>query len=415
MPLRQGVEMNKSKNKNTMLPEKTNLDKCIACSSCVICCPVSSATSKFLGPKLTGPALQRFRLMDLPETEWLEYCSNCKNCDITCPFGVSVSLLNMTARGEYCKKHIPKIRDWVLGHGRLLSKLVSIFPHFLVKFLMLNKLSRLMLDFIGIDKRAPLPVFAKKYFSKGFKQILQAPSIKKVVFYPGCYVDVYDPQTGFDIVDILNRAGYEVIVPKKFDCCGLPLIANGFISDAHKSAEINYKALSKYTKMNIPILASCPSCILTLRKDYSEMFPDIVDNNPLDVQDVCEFILKLIDSGELKNNFSALTSNNIVYHEPCHLKVQGAGKPGYRLLKLINGLNVTDANAGCCGISGSYGFKKGKYEIGMSVGKELFRSIKSNNADVAASECGTCRVQIKHGTGIDVLHPVSVLKKYFII
>ena len=54
---------------------------------------------------------------------------------------------------------------------------------------------------------------------------------KKAVFFPGCYVNDYDPQTGKDLVFMLEKAGYEVIVPE-FECCGLPMVANGFFDDA---------------------------------------------------------------------------------------------------------------------------------------------------------------------------------------
>ena len=62
-------------------------DKCIACTTCVVHCPVARVTPKYLGPRMIGPAYERFRLLGLAEDESLTYCSNCKNCDITCPQG----------------------------------------------------------------------------------------------------------------------------------------------------------------------------------------------------------------------------------------------------------------------------------------------------------------------------------------
>ena len=56
---------------------------------------------------------------------------------------------------------------------------------------------------------------------------------------------------------------------------------------------------------------------------------------------------------------------SVVYHAPCHLRAQGMGLPGLELLRRIPGVSVSNANAGCCGISGSYGFKKEKYEIAV--------------------------------------------------
>ena len=42
-----------------------NPDPCIACTTCTVFCPVAQATGEFLGPRMIGPALQRFRLLNM--------------------------------------------------------------------------------------------------------------------------------------------------------------------------------------------------------------------------------------------------------------------------------------------------------------------------------------------------------------
>ena len=100
-----------------------------------------------------------------------------------------------------------------------------------------------------------------------------------------------------------------------------------------------------------------------------------------------------------------------IYHAPCHLRAQGNGLPGLELLRRLPGVMVRNADAGCCGISGSYGFKKEKYDIGQEIGAALFKTIRESGAHIAASECGTCRVQILHGSGLPCLHPVSIVRQ----
>ena len=74
-----------------MKKHQYNPDSCIACTSCVAYCPVSAATRKFAGPKMMGPALERFRGGETNTDFSLDYCANCKNCDISCPSGVPIS------------------------------------------------------------------------------------------------------------------------------------------------------------------------------------------------------------------------------------------------------------------------------------------------------------------------------------
>ena len=81
------------------------------------------------------------------------------------------------------------------------------------------------------------------------------------------------------------------------------------------------------------------------------------------------------------------------------------------LLRRLDGVTVENADAGCCGISGSYGFKKEKYDIAQTVGSELFAKVRESGAQAAVSECGTCRVQITHGSGKFSLHPVTILRQ----
>ncbi|MBD5552868.1 MAG: anaerobic glycerol-3-phosphate dehydrogenase subunit C [Desulfovibrio sp.] len=391
---------------------RINPDKCIACTTCVVNCPVSQATSKYLGPRMIGPAYERFRLLALPEEESLTYCSNCKNCDITCPQGVPVASINMVARAEHVAKTGISLRDWVLAHGELQAKLLQLIPAGLKNFGMLNPLTRAVLDAFGIDKRAPLPKFAKKTFRQMLKKAQQPELPRKVVFYPGCFVDVYDPQTGLDMVWAFNRAGYQVISPDNFECCGLPMIANGFWEDGRKRASINLAELAKWRKQGIEAVTGCPSCALTFRHDYPDYYPDMTEEYGMGLLlDAQDFLLRCVEQGELKiDDGPDLPDLKVIYHSACHLRAQGNGLPGLKLMQALKGVTATDAHAGCCGISGSYGFKKEKYDIAQAIGSELFEKVRKSGAKLAASECGTCRVQIEHGSGKKALHPVTILR-----
>lgn len=409
-----------------MLKAPLNPDACIACTTCVVHCPVAQATPNFLGPRLVGPAYERFRLLGLGEEESLHYCANCKNCDIACPHHVPISTFNMLARAEQCKKTPPPLRDWMVGHGEHLARWLGFIPAALRNVGMLNPLTGLALDKLGVHRKAPLPAFAPRTFRSLFRG--QNSQFKgkggkngKVVFFPGCYVDIYDPHTGLDMVWALNRAGYEVIVPEAFRCCGLPMVANGFWEDARKNADINLRELRRWKREGIPVLTGCPSCALMFKDDLPRYFPELVEQGHENsvpensVEDAQEFLLQALRRGDLDVS-SCREQHRVVYHAPCHLRAQGLGLPGLDLLQSLPGVTAFSADeirpdAGCCGISGSYGFKKEKYDIAMKVGTPLFEAVRQSGAHWAASECGTCRVQIKHGSGHDCLHPVTILRR----
>ena len=156
----------------------------------------------------------------------------------------------------------------------------------------------------------------------------------------------------------------------------------------------------------------CPSCELMFKAEIPAFFPDL-ENEGRHLLNAEEFLMSCIESGELALPAGKHgASKKIIYHAPCHLRALGIGMPGLELLKKMDAAKILNANAGCCGISGTYGFKKEKYDIAMQIGANLFRTIDASNADVVATECGTCQVQITHGTKKRCMHPVSLLRAF---
>ncbi|HWR42497.1 anaerobic glycerol-3-phosphate dehydrogenase subunit C [Sporomusa sp.] len=386
-----------------------NPDSCTTCTACVVHCPVTHAMREFRGPKLAGPAGERFRLSEDDFDAALEYCSNCKNCDISCPSRVPISTLNMKAKAQYYKTHKPPLRDWILSHGEQMAKMASLTPG-LANMGMNNFLSRAVMKGIGVSDKAPLPAYAPQTFIKQFKKIKQQPFANKVVFYPGCFVNYNQPEVGLDVVAVLQANHFEVIVPEDAVCCGSPLVVNGYMEEAEANARKNVGILNKYVEQGYPVITACTSCGLMLKQEYQELFEiNELGSVAARIYDISEFLLELYDEGRLNTNF-VKQAGRYLYHAPCHLRVQGIGRPGLELVNMLPGIEVTDADAGCCGISGNYGFKDDRYDIAMSIGSNLFETIKSSGVASVLSECGTCRLQIAHGAGVKTAHPIALVR-----
>ncbi len=386
-------------------------DACIACTTCTVFCPVAAATGEFKGPRMIGPAYERFRLSGLEEDASLSWCANCKNCDISCPQGVHVSSINMLARARQCGKEHPHfLRDWIVSHSESLGHLIGPVPTGLKNGSLRNPLVRFFLDKIGIARKAVMPSYAPRRFRRVLAGLRQkAEGGKRVAFFPGCYIDLYNPKAGEDIVWALNRAGYVVESSPKFRCCGVPMVASGFLEDAGKNAARNLAEIRRFAAEGVPVLTGCPSCELMFREEIPLFFPDLAAEDTPPVMDAQEFLLQALQRGELGLPALPEQERAVLYHAPCHLRALGIGLPGLELLQQA-GVRVESANAGCCGISGSYGFKKEKREVAMKVGAELFQRVRESGAETVATECGTCRLQIETATGVTAKHPLSVLR-----
>jgi glycerol-3-phosphate dehydrogenase subunit C len=124
--------------------------------------------------------------------------------------------------------------------------------------------------------------------------------------------------------------------------------------------------------------------------------------------DLAELLMEQSDAGKLNINFQP-TNLRLAYHAPCHQRSQGIGRPWYHLLRMIPGVDLEDMDSGCCGMSGTYGFKQEKYAVSMDIGKELFASINAVQPQLVATECATCQMQIEHGTTFKAIHPAEIL------
>jgi glycerol-3-phosphate dehydrogenase subunit C len=365
---------------------------------------------------MTGPAFERFRLFGLHDDASVEYCSNCKNCDISCPSGVPVSTFNMLARAAYCRNKKIPLRDLLTGFSGDIGRLARHVPAFLLNFGMKNPVSRFLLDIVGLDRRAPLPSFAplreRRRLAGHRPPAATTGKGDTVALFPGCFVSYYEPRVGLDIITLLEKAGYDVIVPKDFACCGLPLLCGGLMEAAGKRARRNRREIIRLAEQGIAVISPCPSCALMVGQEYQAVFPEeIIGSGAAPVYEAAAFVLEIVEQGRLDITAARSVAGRLAYHAPCHLRALGMGRPGFEILRKISGVRIEDVNAGCCGLAGSYGMKKGRYEIGAQTGSALFNAIGETGAELCVSECGSCRTGITYGTGLPAAHPLSLLAR----
>ncbi len=196
-------------------------------------------------------------------------------------------------------------------------------------------------------------------------------------------------------------------------CCGTPARANGDAAELMKCIRSNVEAMQTPVDAGACIVTACTSCGYALKGDYAHL----PTNGTLAASarklasntfDLGELLSGLLDAGELRTDFRPMHVK-LAYHAPCHLKSQGIGRPWLRLLRAVPGVEIEEMKADCCGMAGTYGFKNEKYQISMDIGRELFERIKKYKPDAVVTECGTCEMQIEHGTGLRAIHPAEVL------
>ncbi|HOO73507.1 MAG TPA: anaerobic glycerol-3-phosphate dehydrogenase subunit GlpC [Spirochaetota bacterium] len=390
--------------------ENISFDHCIKCTVCTIYCPVARNTHLFPGPKQSGPDAERLRIKN-PELvdASLKYCTNCKRCEIACPSNVKIADIIQDAKWKYTRARLFRPRDFFMSRTDFVGSMATIFGP-LVNFVVGLGIVKFFMDlFLSIPLQRSFPSYNTGTFASWFKRKRkgQKKYRSKVTYFHGCYVNYNKRSLGEDLVSVLNAMdiGVEITSEK---CCGVPLIANGYLTRARKNARYNIKHLSEQKKNNSgKIVATSSSCAFALKHEYANLLA--LDNSSIytDTEYITKYLFDRFEDGIIP----PLKPVNIraAYHAPCHLERLGGVMYTIDILKRIPGLDLVILNSECCGIAGTYGFKKEYYQISQAIGQHLFRLIDRANPEYVITDCETCAMQIEMNTPYQVLHPINVL------
>ena len=389
-----------------------SFENCIKCTVCTTYCPVAKVNPNYPGPKQAGPDGERLRLKDpLLYDDALKYCTNCKRCEVACPSDVQIGDIIQRAKANY-SQHKPTLRDAILSHTDLMGTLSTPFAPIVNMTTGLKPVRKLLDKALKIDHRRELPKYSLGTFRHWYKKQAaeQAKFADQVAFFHGCFVNYNHPQLGKDLVSVFNAMGIGVQLLKREKCCGVPLIANGFIEQAKKQARVNAESLTDAViGKGIPVVATSSTCAFTIRDEY----PHVLDVDTTQVREHVElatrYLYRLLDGGrELKLKSTPM---KIAYHTPCHMEKMGWTPYTLALLQMIPGVELTVLDSQCCGIAGTYGFKKENYETSQGIGAGLFRQIEESGVDLVVTDCETCKWQIEMSTSKKCEHPISLLAR----
>ncbi len=395
--------------------KRVSLDHCVKCTLCEQYCPVSPVTELFTGPKFVGPQAERFR-NEVSVDHSVDYCSSCGTCTVVCPQGVKVAELNSLARAVMKAEHGMPVRDRLITQTTLMGRMMTpVAP--IANAMLGNSLARnLMEKVVGVDKDAPMPTARSRTFRGWLRsrpRPTRQPTRGPVVFFHGCAGGYFEVEAAIKAVEVLEHIGFKVLVPKQ-GCCGLAEQSNGLFEQATDSVRSLITQLRSAGE-GLTIVSTAGSCAGMLKHEAHEIL-GLHDPELLDVaartRDISEFLMELHDAGELPTDFKPIELR-VPYHQPCQVRSQGIGMPAADLLRLIPGIEVVESGSICCGIAGTYGLKKEKYEIAQAVGKSLFDMVAETNQGLVACDTETCRWQIEKSTGVRTVHPVVLLHQAY--
>ncbi|MGF7410602.1 anaerobic glycerol-3-phosphate dehydrogenase subunit GlpC [Providencia alcalifaciens] len=392
--------------------QDASFESCIKCTVCTTYCPVAKANPLYPGPKQAGPDGERLRLKDpMMYDDALKFCTNCKRCEVACPSDVKIGDIIARARNTYSQQK-PKLRDAILSHTDIMGSLSTPFAPVVNTITGLKPVRQILDKALKIDHRRELPKYSFGTFRRwyGKQAAEQAKFEEQVAFFHGCYVNYNHPQLGKDLIKVFNGMNIGVQLLKREKCCGVALIANGFMKQAKRQANVNLESLQEtILEKHIPVVATSSTCTFTIRDEYTHVLD--VDTSEMrdNIELATRYIYRLLEEGrELKLKYTPL---KVAYHTPCHMEKMGWTSYTLELIKRVPGVELIVLDSQCCGIAGTYGFKKENYEVSQGIGAGLFRQIEESGADMVITDCETCKWQIEMSTSKKCEHPISLLAR----
>ena len=393
---------------------ENNFEQCTKCSICTTVCPVAAVTTDYPGPKQAGPDGERYRLKDPAYYDkMLKLCLNCKRCEVACPSGVHIADIIQRARMRAGEGKRASLRDTLLANTDLLGTVANVVAPVANAALGLKPTKLVMDSVMAIDKHRTFPAYSRTKFETWFKRHsadVQDGYLEHVSYFHGCYVNYNFPKLGQDFVKLMNAVGYGVHLLDKEQCCGVALIANGLYKQAKRQGAVNAASIRRaVNEQHRTVLTTSSSCTFNLRDEY----PAVLDIDTSDVRDhimlATRFLYNLVDEKKIKLVFKQDYKRRVAYHTACHMQRMGWQLYSIELLRMIPGLDLVVLEQECCGISGTYGFKKENYERSQAIGSVLFGHIADAHVEAVATDCETCKWQIEMSTGLPVENPVSIL------
>lgn len=390
-----------------------NFEQCTKCTVCTVVCPVTPINTKYPGPKQAGPDGERYRLKN-PDffDEAFKYCLNCKRCEVACPSDVRIADLILSARLTYSKGK-PSLRDTILAETDIMGSLATICAPLVNTSLAIKPVKYIMDRTLRIDSHRQFPKYTSTKFETWFRRHAEAEQAKysrHISYFHGCYVNYNYPDLGKALVAIYNALGIGVRLLDRERCCGVAKIANRLVKEATRDAEINLASIRKaISDGSEAVVATSSTCSFTMRDEYHHILG--LDNSDVrrSITLATAYLSKLIERGVVKLIFRNDYHRRIAYHTPCHMERMGFAQYSVELLKSIPGVDVVVLTPNCCGIAGTYGFKKENYQTSQTIGSKLFADIERERPDFVATDCETCKWQIEMSTGIKVKNPIEVL------
>jgi Fe-S oxidoreductase len=341
--------------------------------------------------------------------ESLDLCLSCKGCKTECPVGVDVASYKAEFLSHYYENRPRPLNAYAFGNIDRWARVASFVPGFVNLGTQLPLLSDIAKMVAGVPKERRIPAFAPQTFKSWFRTHKSAnPGATPVILWADTFNNYFSPETAIAAVNVLEAAGFEVLIPRENLCCGRPLYDFGMLTRAKDLLLQILDTVTPYIEADVPVVGLEPSCAAVFRDELRNLFPKDQRAHLLARQTylLSEFLEKCAPDFQLPQ-----LKRKAIIHGHCHHKaLMGMADEESVLRKM--GIDFYAPAPGCCGMAGPFGFEEDKFDVSIAIGElELLPAVRKARVDSLIIANGfSCREQIGQCTDRHAFHLAEVIQ-----
>ncbi|HMC05970.1 MAG TPA: FAD-linked oxidase C-terminal domain-containing protein [Solirubrobacterales bacterium] len=342
--------------------------------------------------------------------EALDLCLSCKGCKGDCPVSVDMATYKAEFLSGRYKRRLRPVQAYSMGLVMFWARLATLAPGVANAVARAPLIGKLMQRTGGISPRRETPPFAAESFKAWFADRAPVnPQGPPVVLFADTFNNYLHPEPMKAAVEVLEEAGFKVLVPMAQLCCGRPLYDYGMLDLAQTFWKRMLDALRPHIQAGVHVVGVEPSCVAAFRDELPNLLPHDEDAKRLSLQ-------TLTLSEFLRNHAPSeweppKLHRKAIVHGHCHHEAVMGLDPDQELLERM-GLDFEVLDSGCCGMAGSFGFERDHYEISVKIGeRRLLPAVRDAADDTLVIADGfSCKTQIAELTERRALHLAQVMR-----
>ncbi|MEO8945063.1 MAG: FAD-binding and (Fe-S)-binding domain-containing protein, partial [Gemmatimonadaceae bacterium] len=342
--------------------------------------------------------------------EALDLCLSCKGCRGECPVNVDMATYKSEFLSHYFEGRLRPIAHYAFGLMYWWARAASHMPrvvNFLTQTPGLRSIAKMCAT---MAPERSIPRFATQTFKAWFAdRPVRNAGKAQVLLWADTWNNHFHPTTAMAAVEVLEAAGFQVMVPQRSLCCGRPLYDYGMLGLAERLLREILETLRPQIQAGMYVVGLEPSCVSVFRDELVNLIADDEDAKRLSAQ---TFLLTEFLAEKVPDFHVPALHKKVLVSGHCHQKSVLRFDDEITILKKL-GVDYEIVDSGCCGMAGAFGFEKGDhYDVSIKCGERvLLPKVREAVADTLIVTNGfSCREQISQTTNRDALHIAQVLK-----